>query len=214
MRVLGSPSRRDPRPGAGGKGHRREGGHLPLEPSHLLPTFPVWGWIWARGPRCPRISHFPSNIFSTRRTFQSPVPRLRGSGAGEVLSTVCAGPVEGGRWAGGEEPALGTIAAPWAAGRRTPRLWCGQPVSSRERPGPDSPRITRAVPGCACRGLEVSCGARRRPALLGIWSESRPDTGFHFLICSPSPSTFAHVPSLGHAALDANPCSPQASGAA
>lgn len=86
--VLGSPCRRDPRPRAGGEGQRREGCHLPLEPSRLLPTFLVWGWIWARGPHCPRISQFPSNIFSTRRTFQSPVPCLRGSGAGEVLSTV------------------------------------------------------------------------------------------------------------------------------
>lgn len=72
------------------------GGEPPApELSRLLPAFPVWGWMWARGQGCPRMPQFPSNTFPTRRMFQSPIPRLRGSGAGEVLSTVCAGLVEG-----------------------------------------------------------------------------------------------------------------------
>lgn len=111
----------------------------------------------------------------------------------------CLWECKGRRRAHGEEPRSRRWAPLRPVGCR-PRLpfRSGQPVSSWEHLGPDSLRIPTAPPGRAVPGPEslsalgcrlVGTVSRRLasppvPALPGVWSESRPDAGFPFLICS------------------------------
>lgn len=178
--VLGSPSTRVHPHGAGGEGQRWEGGHLPRNCHACFPLSRFGAGCGLKGKAAHECLNFLPIHFPPEGRSKAP-------------SHVCGAPVlvkcfplfvrvrwKGRRWARGEEPALGTIAAPWAAGPRTPRLWCGQPVSSQERPGPDSPTITMAPPSRACWGLKVSA------PWAADWSARSPDA-WHPCPCAPAP---------------------------